>query len=718
MEFDRQADGSLEAAARAVDRHRHGPRAHHRRAPGHESNYDTDLFAPILDEIGKLAGKTIRPLDEPGRCVDARHGGSLAHGRLPDCRRRHAVERIPRLRASQDHAPRDAARHEARHHGDVSSDSSSTSSSARWATRIRSCARTATPSSAWCATKRSDSARCSRKAIAASRICWRPQSSRQSRQISGDEAFKLHDTFGVPLDFIEDLAGERRVTVDREGFERAMQRQQDKARVEERLRRQERTGVRLFLRRVSAGIERGRRSLRGIHDDDGEGHAGDRAVRQGAAAGEGADGRVRGLRGARADAVLRRSGRTGIGRRPAPRGRIGGLGARRRDVAHRLGHAAAAPHPADERNAARARHHHGRGGCADARCDAPKPHGDTSAPCGAAKGAGVAREAGRARSSRPIGCGSTSCTRRRSRASRLLEIERIVNEQIYRNAPVVTEERSTQEAMASGAMALFGEKYGDRVRVVSIPGFSMELCGGTHCRATGDIGFFTIVSEGGVAAGVRRIEAVTGASAVQHSSVDARDARRSAGRARHDRRSRARGDRAPAVGEQAAGARDQQAEGRRRAQPAGRLRRPSRRRQFARGTFVAQTASGLGKDELRQLADAHRDRIKTGVVVIGSVDDGRVSLVVAVTKDLVPKVHAGNIVKELAPVVGGRGGGRPDFAEAGGNLVESRCLGHSPKPRSWPRRPSVKVLHRPADTRNRSGCVYRHCGGTTRPAPR
>ena len=96
----------------------------------------------------------------------------------------------------------------------------------------------------------------------------------------------------------------------------------------------------------------------------------------------------------------------------------------------------------------------------------------------------------------------------------ILEIEQIVNQQIYRNAPVVTEERSTQEAMASGAMALFGEKYGDRVRVVSIPGFSMELCGGTHCRATGDIGFFAVTSEGGVAAGVRRIEAVTGADAV------------------------------------------------------------------------------------------------------------------------------------------------------------------------------------------------------------
>jgi alanyl-tRNA synthetase len=248
----------------------------------------------------------------------------------------------------------------------------------------------------------------------------------------------------------------------------------------------------------------------------------------------------------------------------------------------------------------------------------------------------------------------------------IVEVERLVNEQVSRNSPVLTEERSTQEAIASGAMALFGEKYGDTVRVVSIPGFSLELCGGTHCRATGDIGFFTMTSESGVAAGVRRIEAVTGAGAVAlHQST----------RAALDEVLAALGttpDRARASVEQL------QAETKRLTREISKLKVEGARGQQGQGPgaveeaaiggakFVAQRVSNLGKDEIRQLADAHRDRIKSGVVVIGSSTDERVSLVVAVTRDLVPKVHAGQLVKQLAPIVGGSGGGRPDFAEAGG----------------------------------------------------
>jgi alanyl-tRNA synthetase len=251
-------------------------------------------------------------------------------------------------------------------------------------------------------------------------------------------------------------------------------------------------------------------------------------------------------------------------------------------------------------------------------------------------------------------------------------IERIVNEQIVRNTPVDTQVRSTEEAIAAGAMALFGEKYGDKVRVVSVPGFSLELCGGTHVRATGDIGFFAIVAESGVAAGVRRIEALTGMGAVAWAQQQ-RSALRRLIEALHVNEDQAVDAIEKLQGESKRLSREVTQLKTRLALGGG----DTAERTGAEDTIqvsgiklARRKVADLDKDALRGLADTLKDRIGSGVVVIASANDGRVQIVVSVTPDLTGRLKAGQIVKELAPIVGGAGGGRPDFAEAGGKQPE------------------------------------------------
>jgi alanyl-tRNA synthetase len=248
----------------------------------------------------------------------------------------------------------------------------------------------------------------------------------------------------------------------------------------------------------------------------------------------------------------------------------------------------------------------------------------------------------------------------------LLEIERIVNEQILRNTAVQTDVKNTQEAIAAGAMALFGEKYGDHVRVVSIPGFSVELCGGTHVRATGDIGLFAIVSEGGVAAGVRRIEAITGLDSLasfqrQRDELGVLSAALNSKPGELAARISALQDESKRLAREL-----QQAKMKAALAPAGSASGEGEVAEVAGVKLVARQVSGLDKDGLRALVDQHRGQIKSGVVVLASPSDGKVSIVVGVTPDLTKRAPAGQIVKQLAPIVGGGGGGRPDFAEAGG----------------------------------------------------
>ena len=254
----------------------------------------------------------------------------------------------------------------------------------------------------------------------------------------------------------------------------------------------------------------------------------------------------------------------------------------------------------------------------------------------------------------------------------LQQIERVVNDQIVRNTAVLTDVKSTEEAIANGAMALFGEKYGDRVRVVSIPGFSMELCGGTHVRATGDIGPFVVTEESGVAAGVRRIEALTGAGAVgwvqqQRQSLDSLLAalhttaaqsldtvQRLQSESKRLSRELDQLKMKVAIGSGGGGG----------AAAAGAANDDAR--DVSGVKLVTRRVEGIEKGALRGLSDSLRDRLGSGVVVLVSELDGKVALVVAVSKDLTSRVHAGRLVKELAPIVDGSGGGRPDFAEAGG----------------------------------------------------
>ena len=235
-------------------------------------------------------------------------------------------------------------------------------------------------------------------------------------------------------------------------------------------------------------------------------------------------------------------------------------------------------------------------------------------------------------------------------------VERIVNEHIVQNTEVTTTVMDIDTALKTGAMALFGEKYGDEVRVVNIPGFSRELCGGTHVSRTGDIGVARIVYEGSISAGVRRIEAVTGPEAVIHALV----ANTTELQAELDRTKEAQKllERQVAqMKEQIAHAKSGSLEGE--ARDVGGVK------------ILAARVDGLDRAQLRNIADAFRSKWPSAVIVLASVEGGQIAIIAAVTKDLTSKVHAGKLLGTVAQAVGGKGGGRPDLAEGGGTNVEA-----------------------------------------------
>jgi alanyl-tRNA synthetase len=486
-----------------------------------------------------------------------------------------------------------------------------------------------------------------------------------NRVVPGEEAFKLYDSLGVPMDFIEDLASQRQLTVDREGFEREMAGQRKKARAGSAFKagsadvawtasadtdrqlkavKEEFVGydstrasdVPVLAVFNSAGqqvgaIETGARGYVALPRTPFYLEAGGQVSDVGVIAGQSSSARVFG--------VVRAPNWPRLHQVEVAAGTL------------RTGDTVSAEVSDEVRDSTRRNHtatHLLHAALRQILGTHVKQAGSLVAP-------------DRLRFDFAHFAPVTP--------AQIDEIERIVNHQIVRNTAVQTEVRSTDEAIASGAMALFGEKYGDRVRVVTVPGVSVELCGGTHVRSTGDIGLLVITEEGGVAAGVRRIEALTGegavvwaqqqraqlASVLQSLNTTAEQAPDAIQRLQADARRLAREvDQlklkvALGGGERSGGqAADQETQ------------------VIAGVKLITRRVEGLEKAALRQLSDSLRSRVGSGVVIIASQIDGKVSLVIAVSKDLVDRVQAGRLVKELAPIVGGGGGGRPDFAEAGG----------------------------------------------------
>jgi alanyl-tRNA synthetase len=254
-------------------------------------------------------------------------------------------------------------------------------------------------------------------------------------------------------------------------------------------------------------------------------------------------------------------------------------------------------------------------------------------------------------------------------AEELAEVERLMNEEILANREVDTKEMSIDEALSIGAMALFGEKYGERVRVVSIAGlngdtFSKELCGGTHVSRTGDIGVCKIVYEGSISAGVRRIEAITGEGALKRFQDAQGQLTRAAAMLRTSEDDLAGQIDKLLAKEKSLEQELQQLKTKAAQAQAGDL--DSQAKDIKGAKVLAVRLDGFDRAQLRTLADTLRNKWKSAVLVLTSVEGSDVTIVSAVTKDLTAKVHAGKLAGAVAQAVGGKGGGRPDMAEAGG----------------------------------------------------
>jgi alanyl-tRNA synthetase len=472
--------------------------------------------------------------------------------------------------------------------------------------------------------------------------------------VPGDVLFRLYDTFGFPLDLVADMARDMNLELDEEGYRRAMQEQREKARAAWAGSGEEK--IKPIYKEVAAGIKRP--IFTGYSDLEGTAEVlaiikGDKQVTE---AHDGDEAEIildqtpfyaesGGQVGDRGE-FLGEASKFEVSDTIKPvqdlfvhKGKI-------KKGTFKLGDAVLAKVEADNR-ADIARHH-------------TATH-ILHATLRSVLGEHV-KQAGSLVSPERLRFDFTHYTALSEREKD--RIEELVNERIVENHPVDTAVMDIDQAIAAGAMALFDEKYGDKVRVVSVKDVSKELCGGTHTRASGDIGLFKIVSEAGIAAGVRRIEALAGRRAYQEVKQEEKslqeiaqllkvsdsdivgrveklvaqlkDSEKELDRMKHKLQSSQAGD---VIGEAT---------------------------EIQGVKVLVKRADGMDSKDLRDFGDKLRDKLGSGILALGSVKDDKVSLIVMVSKDLTQRFHAGNLIKEMAHILGGTGGGKADLAQSGG----------------------------------------------------
>ncbi|MDJ0701176.1 MAG: alanine--tRNA ligase [Woeseiaceae bacterium] len=472
------------------------------------------------------------------------------------------------------------------------------------------------------------------------------------KQIPGDVVFKLYDTYGFPVDLTADVARERGLTVDQPGFEAAMQEQRDKAKAASKFGAVGGDGLKTDIETGFLGYDgtEGKSKVVALFED-----------------GEPVDQLEVGEDGAvvlDATPFYAESG-----------GQIGDAGVLSEgDISFTV---------VDTQKSGKANVHYGSvqsgilkvGDTVDAHVDAERRqairlnHSATHLMHAALRDVLGEHVAQKGSLVAPDKLRFDFSHYEAVTPEQLARIEAMVNDEIRKNVTAQTTLMTYDDAVASGALALFGEKYDDEVRVLRFGDFSVELCGGTHVDRTGDIGVFKIVSEGGIASGVRRIEAVTGKGALEWIDANQRTLDSIAGLLRSQPEDAA--VKIEQLQKQVKELEKKLATAKHALITGQGTDQDDNVKEIAGIKVLVSRMDGIDAKSMRDAVDRAKDKLQNAIVVFASVDDGKVRLAAGVTKNNTDRIKAGDLIRPVAEQVGGKGGGRPDFAQAGGSDVEA-----------------------------------------------